>query len=113
MGKHPLYVSWTIRSGRDSSVTYLLELVEEAHGSSRTSWELEREVVLLPDGRIRSKSPTPRDPDPSAEMRPDPIEAIERGEMTKILPTEFERYWQMPLSRRRGALRRLLDRARH
>lgn len=112
MEQHPLYVSWTIRSSRGSYVTYLLELVEESHGAGRTSWELEREVVLYPDGRIRSKSPTPRDPDPRAEMRPDPIDAIERGDMTKIEPTEFERYWQMPVSHRPGPLRRLLDRAR-
>jgi hypothetical protein len=111
MEQSPLYVSWTIRSSRGRHVTYLLELIELPRGG-RTSWDVEREVVLHPDGRIRSKSPTPSNPDPSADMHPDPREAIATGEMTEILPAEFESCWQMPVNHGPGPLRRLLDRAR-
>jgi hypothetical protein len=61
--QHPLYVSWTIRSSRGRYRTYLLELVEESHGTDRTSWELERESSFIQmDGYDRNgMSSTSRD----------------------------------------------------
>jgi hypothetical protein len=112
MSDRHLFVSWSLPSSRGQRVMYLLELVETPLASGRTIWELEREVILRSDGRVRSKSPTTDDPWPHAEERPDPIEAIERGDMTEILPVEFERYWSMPIYHRPGPLRRLLMRYR-
>jgi hypothetical protein len=111
MGKPHLFVSWNIRNAAGGRVTYLLELVETRYANGQIGWELEREVDLWADGRIRSKSPTKEDPYPSAERRPDPIEAIERGDMTEIPQAEFERYWLMPVYHPPGLLRRLLNRA--
>jgi hypothetical protein len=98
-----LFVSWTIPSTHGRQVTYLLDLVEELHANGRVGWGLEREVVLRPDGTVRSKAPTPRNRYPSAEMRPNPIEAIESGDMIAISREEFERHWNsVPPTRKLG-----------
>lgn len=102
-----LFVSWTIPSSGGGHATYLLDLVEWAYPNGRSGWDNEREVVLRPDGTVRSKAPTRGNRYAAAEMFPDPIEAIESGAMVVITRDKFDGYWNAPVLRGPGLMAKL------
>ena len=88
-------------------MTYLLDLVEWDYSNGRSGWDNEREVVLRADGTVRSKAPTEGDRYATADMFPDPNQAIVSGEMIAITREEFDRYWNAPVLRRPGLMAKI------
>jgi hypothetical protein len=101
-----VFVSWTVSAAGGGQTTLLLDLVEWAYPNGRSGWDNEREVMLRPDGTIRSKAPTQRHRDVVAEEFPDPIEAIESGAMVEITREAFDAYWNAPEVKEPGMLKR-------
>lgn len=91
-----LYVAWTVPRARGGSVTIFLEMYQEANANS-VSWEVRREIVFTPAGKIASHYPTEATSEPVAAVRPDPVEAIKSGEMIPITPEDFEAAWAQSL----------------
>jgi hypothetical protein len=89
----------------------LLDLVEWTYANGRSGWNIEREVVIDPDGSIRSKAPVPGNEYTETELDPgtDPIELIAGGTMMAITSEEFDRHWDTPMPPHRGWGERLLS----
>lgn len=103
-----VWVSLIVSSPKDAPAI-LLDLVEWTYANGRSGWDIEREVVINPDGSIRSKRPVPGNEYTLTELGPgtDPIELIARGTMVAITSEEFDRHWDTPWPPRRGWAERL------
>jgi hypothetical protein len=93
------YVSWALSGGPGRSEVLLMELRPYRGTNGNVYLDLEREISLWPDGRVRRKSPTPENKSNIGDLHPDPDDGIASGDMTPLTGLEFEQRWAEPVYR--------------